>query len=180
MIRPAPHLSRQPSFGERRPLLGQGEVIRIGIAHTGSHARRDRRLQSGADLSAGTKQIGDGPPNGSEIACVKTVNGQDVKEGPFMRLSRRRLEDDRRASITTANRAANGPSGTTTARRRRSITTRTACRTASIPAGTPTAKSPRSACTRTASAKASGSDGTRKVSRTGKRPTRTTRKSHDG
>jgi antitoxin component YwqK of YwqJK toxin-antitoxin module len=34
--------------------------------------------------SPGTKQVGEGPPNGSEIACVKTVNGQDVKEGPFI------------------------------------------------------------------------------------------------
>src|ERR1700722_4711641 len=31
----------------------------------------------------GTKLVGEGPPNGSEIECVKTVNGQDVKEGPF-------------------------------------------------------------------------------------------------
>lgn len=30
---------------------------------------------------AGTKQVGEGPPNGSEIACV---NGQDVKEGPYV------------------------------------------------------------------------------------------------
>ena len=33
---------------------------------------------------AGTKQMGEGPPNDSEIACVKTVNGQDVKEGPYV------------------------------------------------------------------------------------------------
>jgi antitoxin component YwqK of YwqJK toxin-antitoxin module len=32
----------------------------------------------------GTKLVGEGPPNGSEIECVKTVNGQDVKEGPFV------------------------------------------------------------------------------------------------
>ena len=32
----------------------------------------------------GTKQVGAGPPNDSEIECVKTVNGQDVKEGPFV------------------------------------------------------------------------------------------------
>jgi antitoxin component YwqK of YwqJK toxin-antitoxin module len=32
----------------------------------------------------GTRQLGEGPPNGSEIECVKTVNGQDVKEGPFV------------------------------------------------------------------------------------------------
>ncbi len=33
---------------------------------------------------AGTKQVGEGPPNDSEIACVKTVSGQDVKEGPYV------------------------------------------------------------------------------------------------
>ena len=32
----------------------------------------------------GTKQMGEGPPNGSETACVKTVNGHDVKEGPYI------------------------------------------------------------------------------------------------
>jgi antitoxin component YwqK of YwqJK toxin-antitoxin module len=32
----------------------------------------------------GTRQVGQGPPNGSEIACVKTVNGQDVKDGPYV------------------------------------------------------------------------------------------------
>ena len=30
----------------------------------------------------GTRLVGDPPPNGSETACVKTVNGHDVKEGP--------------------------------------------------------------------------------------------------
>src|SRR5215470_1155966 len=33
---------------------------------------------------AGTKQVGQGPPDDSEIACVKTVNGQDVKDGPYV------------------------------------------------------------------------------------------------
>jgi antitoxin component YwqK of YwqJK toxin-antitoxin module len=32
----------------------------------------------------GTKQLGQGPPNGSEISCVKPVDGQDVKEGPYL------------------------------------------------------------------------------------------------
>lgn len=32
----------------------------------------------------GTRLVGDPPPNGSEIACVKTVNGADVKEGPYV------------------------------------------------------------------------------------------------
>ncbi len=32
----------------------------------------------------GTRLVGDPPPKGSEIACVKTVNGADVKEGPYV------------------------------------------------------------------------------------------------
>jgi MORN repeat variant len=32
----------------------------------------------------GTKPMGEGPPNGSETWCAKTVNGADVKEGPFV------------------------------------------------------------------------------------------------
>ncbi|MGH7813087.1 MAG: toxin-antitoxin system YwqK family antitoxin [Candidatus Binataceae bacterium] len=32
----------------------------------------------------GTQLRGEGPPNGSEIACVKTVNGKEVKDGPFI------------------------------------------------------------------------------------------------
>ncbi len=31
----------------------------------------------------GTKQMGEAPPDGSETWCAKTVNGQEVKEGPF-------------------------------------------------------------------------------------------------
>ncbi len=31
----------------------------------------------------GTKAMGEGPPNGSETWCAKTVNGNEVKEGPF-------------------------------------------------------------------------------------------------
>jgi antitoxin component YwqK of YwqJK toxin-antitoxin module len=31
-----------------------------------------------------TRQVGQGPPDGSEIVCVKTVNGQDVKDGPYV------------------------------------------------------------------------------------------------
>src|SRR5208283_3829915 len=33
---------------------------------------------------AGTRQVGEGPPKDSEIACEKNVNGQYVKEGPFV------------------------------------------------------------------------------------------------
>ena len=32
---------------------------------------------------AGSRLVGDPPPNGTETACVKTVNGQDVKDGPY-------------------------------------------------------------------------------------------------
>jgi hypothetical protein len=31
----------------------------------------------------GTKMMGEGPPNGSELWCSKTVNGEQVKDGPF-------------------------------------------------------------------------------------------------
>ena len=37
-----------------------------------------------ATCPAGTRRVGQGPPNDSEIACVKTVNGQDVKDGPYV------------------------------------------------------------------------------------------------
>jgi len=37
-----------------------------------------------ATCPAGTRQVGQGPPNDSEIACVKSVNGQDVKDGPYV------------------------------------------------------------------------------------------------
>jgi hypothetical protein len=33
---------------------------------------------------AGTKMMGEGPPEGSELWCVKTVDGKDVKEGPIV------------------------------------------------------------------------------------------------
>jgi hypothetical protein len=33
---------------------------------------------------SGSHLVGDPPPNGSETACVKTVNGQDVKDGPYV------------------------------------------------------------------------------------------------
>jgi uncharacterized protein len=36
-----------------------------------------------APCPPGTRLVGDPPPNGSETACMKTVNGQDVKEGPY-------------------------------------------------------------------------------------------------
>lgn len=32
----------------------------------------------------GTKQMGEPPPTGSETRCAKIVNGQEVKEGPFV------------------------------------------------------------------------------------------------
>jgi antitoxin component YwqK of YwqJK toxin-antitoxin module len=31
----------------------------------------------------GSRLVGDPPPNGSETACVKTVDGADVKDGPY-------------------------------------------------------------------------------------------------
>ena len=37
-----------------------------------------------APCPSGTRLMGEGPPNGSETWCAKTVNGQDVKEGPFV------------------------------------------------------------------------------------------------
>ncbi|HUA35120.1 MAG TPA: toxin-antitoxin system YwqK family antitoxin [Candidatus Binataceae bacterium] len=32
----------------------------------------------------GTKLMGEGPPDGSELYCAKTINGQEVKDGPFL------------------------------------------------------------------------------------------------
>ncbi|HEY9158442.1 toxin-antitoxin system YwqK family antitoxin [Candidatus Binatus sp.] len=32
----------------------------------------------------GTRPVGEAPPKGSETACVKTVGGQEVKEGPYV------------------------------------------------------------------------------------------------
>src|SRR5208337_3850709 len=32
----------------------------------------------------GSRPMGEAPPNGSETWCAKTVNGNDVKEGPFV------------------------------------------------------------------------------------------------
>jgi antitoxin component YwqK of YwqJK toxin-antitoxin module len=36
-----------------------------------------------APCPPGTRLVGDPPPNGSETTCMKTVDGQDVKEGPY-------------------------------------------------------------------------------------------------
>jgi len=33
---------------------------------------------------SGTQLMGEGPPEGSELWCAKTVNGEKVKEGPIM------------------------------------------------------------------------------------------------
>jgi hypothetical protein len=68
---------RTPSRDDEIPMKARIAVLMLAAALLAA-------CKTAPSCPPGTKPMGEAPPTGSETWCAKTVNGQEVKEGPFV------------------------------------------------------------------------------------------------